>query len=178
MTITEALAEIKTILKRIQSKREFIETYQYRFDSLKDPLEKDGGSSKAVREAEQAIADLETRAVQLRSAIAQTNSTHKVTLEGIEKSIADWIIWRREIAPSQERFLIGLTSKLAGARQSVVGQKYRWGNEKNENDKPVDLVVNIDEHKLNKDKEQIKNILGQLDGQLSLKNATLQIGMH
>lgn len=175
MTITEALAEIKTVLKRIQSKREFIETYQFRIDSLKDPLEKDGGSSKAVAEAGQAVADLETRVVALRTAIADANSSNTITLEGVEKPIADWLIWRREIAPGQERFLNGLANKLSSARSSVAGQKYRWGDAKSEQDKPVDIVVNIDETKLNADKEQMKNILGQLDGQLSLKNATIML---
>lgn len=175
MTITEALAEIKTIMKRIQSKREFIETYQFRIDSLKDPLEKDGGSTKAVAEATQAVSDLETRMVHLRSAIAHANNTNKITLEGVDKSISDWLIWRREVAPGHERFLIGLSSKLAAARNSVAGQKYRWGDAKNEQDKPVDIIVNIDEAKLNADREKMKNILGQLDGQLSLKNATIML---
>jgi len=50
-----------------------------------------------------------------------------------------------------------------------------WGGTKTSEDKQVDLVVNLDEAKLNSDKEKIKNILGQLDGQLSLKNATIQL---
>lgn len=175
MTITEALAEIKTITKRISSKREFIETYQLRIDSLKDPLEKDGGSAKAVAEAAQAVADLETRMVALRSAIASANESNTIALEGVEKSISDWLIWRREIAPGQERFMIGLASKLASARNSVAGQKYRWGSDTKQDDKPVDIIVNIDETKLNADREKMKNILGQLDGQLSLKNATIML---
>lgn len=177
MTITEALAEIKTILKRIQSKREFIETYQFRIDSLKDPLDKDGGSAKAVSEAAQAISDLELRVVALRAAIAAANESNTITLEGVEKSIGSWLIWRREIAPGQERFLLSLASKLANARSSVAGQKYRWGDAKSEQDKPVDIVVNIDETQLNANREQIKNILGQLDGQLSLKNATIMLSI-
>lgn len=176
MTITEALAEIKTILKRIQSKREFVETYQLRLDSLKDPLEKDGGSAKAVTEAAQAISDLEGRIVALRVAIAKANATNRIEIEGVERAIEDWLIWRREIAPGQERFLQTLTGRLAAARQQVSGQKYQWGKETPQ-DKPADIVVNIDETKLNADKEKIKNILGQLDGQLSLKNATILLSI-
>lgn len=172
MTITEALAEIKTILKRIQSKREFIETYQLRLDSLKDPLEKDGGSAKAVSEAMQASRDLEERIITLRQAIQTANEGTIVSIEGTEWTIAEWLIWRREIAPGQERFLNALTARLANARNQVSGQKYQWGKETTQ-DKPADIVVNIDETQLNKDKEKIKSILGQLDGQLSLKNATI-----
>lgn len=177
MTITEALAEIKTITKRIQSKREFIETYQLRVDSLKDPLDKDGGSVKAVSEASQSISDLEDRMVALRSAIASANNTNTIALEGVEKPISDWLIWRREIAPGRERFLIGLASKLASARNSVAGQKYRWGDAQKTDDKPVDIIVNVDETALNVEREQMKNILGQLDGQLSLKNATIMLSI-
>jgi len=175
MTITEALAEIKTLVKRIQSKREFIETYQFRIDSLKDPLDKDGGSAKAVSEAQQAVSDLEKRIVLLRSKIAEANSSNTITLEGTELSIENWLIWRREIAPGQERFLNALATRLNNARSQILGQKVSWGGTKTSEDKQVDLVVNLDEAKLNSDKEKIKNILGQLDGQLSLKNATIQL---
>jgi hypothetical protein len=175
MTITEALAEIKTILKRLESKREFVRTYQFRVDSLKDPLEKDGGSAKAVAEANQAISDLELRIVQLRMAIQHANEHNHITVEGVEKPISDWLVWRREIAPGQERFVNDLAQRLLAARQAVTGQKYKWGNEQKQDDKPVDIVVNIDEAKLSADKEKIKNILGTLDGQLSLKNATIQL---
>ena len=48
MTITEALAEIKTIQKRIDKKREFILHHTYRQHTLRDLLEKDGGSPKVV----------------------------------------------------------------------------------------------------------------------------------
>lgn len=175
MTITEALAEIKTLVKRIQSKREFVTNYQFRVDSLKDPLEKDGGSEKAVKEALQAIWDLEQRIVDLRHGIQVANEKTAVTIEGVERSVADWLIWRREVAPLQEQFLHSLTSRLHAARQAAQGQKYQWGNSKTPEDKPIDIVVNIDEGKLNHEKEKIKNILGQLDGQLSLKNATVMV---
>lgn len=177
MTITEALAEIKTILKRIQSKREFIENYQLRLDSLKDPLEKDGGSAKAVAEAEQAVVDLEKRIVSLRIGIQKANEDNVISIETVEMPIADWLIWRREIAPGRERFLSQLTARLSAARQSIQGKNYQWGNDKSATEKPADIVVNIDEGKLNKDKEQMKNILGQLDGQLSLKNATIMLSV-
>ncbi len=52
LTITEALAEIPTIEKRIEKKREFILNYLYRQSSVRDPHEKDGGSTVLiVREA-------------------------------------------------------------------------------------------------------------------------------
>ena len=40
---------------------------------------------------------------------------------------------------------------------------------------PTDIIVNIDEKKLGEDRERFQNVLGQLDGLLSLKNATLTL---
>ena len=44
MTCTELLAELKTIEKRIQTKRQFINEFAMRSGAFKDPLEKQGGS--------------------------------------------------------------------------------------------------------------------------------------
>jgi hypothetical protein len=176
MTITEALAEIKTLVKRIDSKRNFIQEYEVRAESMKDPLEKDGGSFSSVASAFQAIDDLEIRLVSLRRAIAVANDETKITVEGVDKSISEWLIWRREVAPKKEQFLHGLAYKLASVRDQLRRQpSTSWNKPMLEQEKLVDIVVNLDEKKLSDDREQLKNILGQLDGQLSVKNATVQI---
>lgn len=175
MTITEALAEIKTVLKRIQSKREYVTTYLVRIESLKDPLEKDGGSAKMIEQEMQAIKDLEQRVVDLRREINFVNDTTLVEIEGMKRSIAAWIIWRRDIAPQRERFINNLRLKLDTGRNQLRVQPMYMNKE--EKDKPLDMIVNVDEAALNKEAEQIKNILGQLDGQLSLKNATVMINI-
>ena len=48
ITITEALAEIPTIEKRITKKQEFITNYLFRVSSTRDPHEKDGGSAELI----------------------------------------------------------------------------------------------------------------------------------
>ena len=174
MTITEALAEIKTIEKRLQSKREFVLTYLMRFETMKDPLEKDGGSAKVVKSEQQAISDLENRIVELRRLIQKANEDTKLTIEGEERSIADWLVWRREVAPGQEQFLYGLRSRLTQARQQVSRQQPTYGRD-NVPEKPLDIVVSINESDLAKSTEKVKSILGQLDGLLSLKNATVVV---
>ena len=174
MTITEALAEIKTIEKRLQSKREFVLTYLMRFETMKDPLEKDGGSVKAVKAEQQAISDLENRIVELRRLIQKANEDTKLTIEGEERSIADWLVWRREVAPGQEQFLYGLRSRLTQARQQVSRQQPTYGRD-NVPEKPLDIVVSVNESDLAKSTEKVKSILGQLDGLLSLKNATVVV---
>src|SRR5579863_1653454 len=63
LTITEALAEIKTINKRLESKRESVRNYIARDVRVRDPLEKEGGSAEFIKRERQAIIDLEERIV-------------------------------------------------------------------------------------------------------------------
>lgn len=173
MTITEALAEIKTLVKRIESKRGYVNMYMVRLESLKDPLEKDGGSTKVIEQELQAIKDLEDRLVSLRAGISFTNEITYVEIEGVSKSIAQWLIWRREVAPLRQKWIMQLRLKLDNARNQLRNQPV-YVNKSSE-EKPQDMVVSIDEGALAKEAEQLQNILGQLDGQLSLKNATVEI---
>jgi hypothetical protein len=174
MTITEALAEIKTIDKRILAKRSFIETYLYRIDSLRDPHEKDGGSASLIQNEFQAIKDLEDRVIALRNGIQKANETNKITVEGDERTIADWLVWRREISTRRGQFLNRLRLNLSSARDAVKSGRINFGAGQTPST-PADLIVNINEQELNKEHEKLQNILGQLDGQLSLKNATVMI---
>lgn len=179
ITITEALAEIKTIDKRLEKKREFVAQYLAQPERIKDPFEKDGGSAKVLSEQIQSVTDLEGRKVQLRTAINAINARESITIEGTTRTIAEWIIWRREIAPGQEAFMTRLFQMLAqlrkeaqqrGARMVGQGAAVAVGDSQ-----PTDIIVNIDEKKLGEDRERFQNVLGQLDGLLSLKNATLTL---
>lgn len=176
MTITEALAELKTVDKRLTVKQQFVQDYAFRVETLKDPFEKDGGSQKKISEEMQAISDLEKRAVSLRRAIQSANEATVLTVGDTEMTIADWLVWRREIAPIKETFLYGLRQRLLASREAVRKQNINWGNSPAP-EKPIDIIVNVDEAQLSKDLENIKDILGQLDGQLSLKNATVMIAI-
>jgi len=168
MTITEALAEIKTVSKRIQSKREFINSYLFRPDSMKDPLDKDGGSAVVLQREMQAVSDLEQRLVDLRRGIQKANDATDVTLNGVTKTISDWLVWRREIASGRGRFHEGMVSKIHNARQFT-------GRTFNDQNKQMEIVVNVDEKAIGSELENLKKILGDLDGQLSLKNATVMV---
>lgn len=173
MTITEALAEIKTVMKRIDAKRAFVKQYLVRVDNVKDPLEKDGGSEKAVAEALQAIKDLEQRVVDLRIGIAGANEINTITIDGTEKSIADWLVWRREVLPTKKQFLANLNRTVVQARDQV--HQWRPGNIQGGQDTKIDVVVNLNETQLSKDIEFLGKVEDELDGQLSLKNATVQV---
>lgn len=177
LTITEALAEIKTISKRLEKKRAAFLPFLVRQDGIKDPLEKEGGSAQYIQQELQAIGDLEKRIVALRQGINRANDYETITIEGTSRSINEWLTWRREVAPGQkallERIRSHIESHRAQARKSGV-QVLSAGTEASN---PADYVVNINEIELNKKIEELEEILGTLDGKLSLKNATALVSV-
>ena len=70
ITITEALADIKTIGKRVAKKQEFVGSYLARVEAAKDPHAAHGGSAKVIDSERQSISDLWRRVVTIRTAIA------------------------------------------------------------------------------------------------------------
>lgn len=176
MTITEALAEIKTIRKRLDSKREFLGNYLFRQSMVKDPLEKDGGSEKAVTAAFQAIFDLNTRIIKIREGIQRANLENKLTVGTLAMSVTNWLTWRKEIAPFTEKTYVAIREAINKNRQQMQSKGITVGSVKVEETlRPNDFVVNLDEGKLSKDIEELQTVLGTLDGKLSLFNATKTI---
>lgn len=171
-TITEALAEIKTIGKRLESKRQFVQDYLARQDAIRDPLQNQGGSVAAIRAERQGIADLEARVVAIRAAIQAANVATTVTIGEASRSIANWLTWRREVAPGHKQFLANLRAVLQSARQQATAKGIAVRPAGTSEGAPTDLVVNIDEKALASEIEALETTLGALDGQLSLKNAT------
>lgn len=175
ITITEGLAEIKTIGKRVEKKREFITANIARQDTIKDPLENQGGSKKVIQQERQGIADLYARLVKIRSEISRANSVTSVSINGMTHSIADWIVWRREVAPQAKGLLQGLRQGLASLRQQAQQKGIPVRGIDQQAQAPTDVIVNIDEKALAEEIEGLEDTLGQLDGILSLKNATVLI---
>jgi len=173
VTITEALASLKTITSRISTKEKFILAHLVRPEKLKDPL---GNSAAEVASARQSIADLEKQYLNLRIAIAAANASTMVKAGGQTRSIAEWLIWRRSIAP----VINARHTRMLGRIETTRGQASRMGGtliQPGEAGKPEDIVVSLDESSLAASVEQMDTILGELDGQLSLKNATVTIDL-
>lgn len=173
MTITEALAELKTNSKKIQKKAEVVLAYLWRPDSLKDPLEKQGGSLQFVREEMQSINDLLERNVMIRSAIARVNAKTNITIAGHERTIEEWLVWRRDISPIQLNLSNRIRSALNNAHNYV--HKVPTAGNTIAVDRPAEVIINLNEAEFARSAENLEEILGQLDGQLSLKNATIQL---
>src|SRR6266568_588224 len=175
LTITEALAEVKTIDKRLAKKRETITQYLARQEYFKDPIVAEGGSAAYIKAEEQAMGDLEDRLIAIRRAILAANAATLVTVNGDTRSLQDWLTWRREVAPKRGTYLNGLRVRIEQVRRealakgvAVVSAVAVAGTAP----KPQDVVVNIEEQALAQEIEHLEAVLGALDGQLSLKNAT------
>ena len=166
-TITEGLAELKTVAARLAKKRQFVTSNLMREADRLDPMDKQGGSIKVVKSEVQGIKDLEDRLVTIRSAINRANATTTVTIGETTRTVEQWLIWRREVSRGQVEFLSVLRRAIDAARQR---DPYNRGSK----DEPG-FLVNLDEQKLGQDTEQLVEILGELDGRLSVVNATTQL---
>lgn len=175
ITITEALAEIKTIGKRVEKKQEFVFGNLCRQEGAKDPLEKDGGSSVVLIREQQSIVDLQTRVIALRRGIQRANDSTSVSIGDDTRSISEWLTWRRDVAPKRKEFLNKLSSGLKGMRDNAKRNGFNVVASVGSPSAPTDIIVNLDEGDLAAQIEKMENILGSLDGQLSLKNATVMI---
>ena len=180
MTITESLAEIKTIGKRLEKKKQAIYANLGRDQRLVDPLE--GGSVEYIKRERQAIEDLEKRIVTIRTAIQKSNLETKTTVGEMSMSVAEWLTFRREVATGRQQFLASINQGVKqirdkvqrdGGRVSSVGMAATAIVEAGKN--APDVTIHINEKELLGEQERLEQILGELDGKLSLLNATTVI---
>jgi hypothetical protein len=165
-TITEALAEIATIEKRLSKKAADMQPYVARVEMVRDPFERNGGSAKYIAEERQSFDDLQKRKVALRAAIARSNAETVL----LDDTVANWLVWKRECYQSTKSMLNGLLAQVRTARSEA--QKRGASIVSAGEGKPEDIVVNVDEQKLIAEIEALDELYGRLDGLLSLKNAT------
>lgn len=169
MTITEALAELKTINKRIEKKKEFVVQYVAQPSVIKDPLENQGGSRVVVAQEMQAVNDLFKRYTTIRTAIQRANLDTVITIGEYTMSIAEWLNWRKEVAQTQAKFFKDISNKAIQSR-SMQFNKMPDGT-------IPQAIINVDEGVIFKTSENIEKVLGELDGILSLKNSTITINI-
>jgi len=174
MTITESLAEIKTINARIAKKREAIMRYFIRPNVMRDPMEKEaGGTEGFIQRERQGITDLEQRIVTIRTAIQRRNLETSVTVGETSRPVQQWLNWRREVAPGQQGSFRALMGRIDQARQ----QGRRDGKALTTSQEPSadGILVLLNEKELAEQAEKLEQTLGDLDGKLSLMNATTTI---
>jgi len=174
LTITEALAEIKTIGKRLEAKRAFIKQNLGRPDGMRDPLERDGGSVSAIQRELQAVGDLNKRLIALRIGIMRGNDATEATVNGVSRTVAQWLTWKRDVAPGESKHWAEVASIIKSARGQARG---RGANLVQPGGAATfqDVIINLDEGFVAKQVEALETTLGELDGKLSLINATTLI---
>lgn len=169
MTVTEGLQEIKTLKARVAKRRVTALPYVARPENMVDPFAKEGLTSEQfIQQERQGIADLEKRIVRIRTAIQRVNLDSKLEVDGVQGTVADWLVWRREVAQGAAQFLAQIAQRVGAAReQGTFGQRSKA--------EMVNIVATVSEKDLAADIEQMEKTLGQLDGRLSLHNATAVI---
>lgn len=177
ITITEGLAEIKTINARLVKRRENVMRYFARDARLVDPLAgADGGTVEFIKRERQAIGDLEKRVVTIRTAIQRVNLTATLTLHGQTRAVSDWLNWRRDVSAGAKKFLQDMANNVTKLRQETQRQGMRIVDAENAaSAKPGEYIIGVNEKALADEMDQMEQLLGDLDGKLSLLNATTTI---
>ncbi len=173
MTITEALAELKTIEKRIENKKTFVKNNLARQEMIKDPLEKEGGQNSAVNSEVQSMMDLLNRRIAIRRAIQLANQQTIVQIKTMQMSVYDWIVWKREVMPVLKQLFNDISNQIAALRRDTTNKGLKIADGTNAS--PNDIIININEKWLKENIEYISEVEGTLDGQLSLKNAVVLV---
>jgi hypothetical protein len=174
MTITEALAETKTIKARIDKKHESIYPYLTRDGQVVDPHAADGGSAEFIRRERQAVADLMVRLIAIRTKIQASNLITMITIEGVTRSVSEWLTWRKEIAGVHGSFIRAMFNRVNHERQRAQTAG-RTMVKADENPSTKNIITNVNDAEITRELETHEKILGTLDGKLSLVNATTTI---
>lgn len=166
MTITEALGKLKTIDARIEKKKQVVMEHLVRPAALVDPLEAQGGQTKLVGAELQAIRDLLEYKLAVKKAINEANLEQELTVGEVSMSISEWLVWKRDVAPLWIDALNGMLRKISSQRDEFVRRMASAPGQQS-------LIVNTDEAELARRLENVVKTFGEMDGQLSLRNATV-----
>lgn len=168
MVITEALAEIKLIEKKIESKEQFVR------ENLFYPKHLTNALPNGIESEVQAIADLRERWVALRSGIAAANQETQVEIRNMTRSVQGWLTWKREIASKMLAFHKSIFQNLKAAQDRQINNPSAYKDDEGKTH-IVDIAYRLDYQKSVKAAEMIQEILDTLDGKLSLINATAHL---
>jgi hypothetical protein len=173
LTIAEALAEVQTIRRRIDQKQQLVAAYLLREPQYRDPLRAEGGSETVLARELASVRALHERTVLLRRLIQQAYERTTVTFGDQTRSLADWQTWRREVSARRAGFLKALATRIRRARLQAARHARNPVTEPG--GKAVDVVVHVNEQDMSRQAEELTEVLGHLNGQMALKNATLTI---
>lgn len=174
ITITEALAEINLIKKKITDAEMSIRTILVRASHVPDVYQAHGGGAEMVKRTQQATKDLRTRLVTIRGEISRANIDNQLTINKKTMSIFDWLSWKREIYPGLELNLKAQIEDLRGYQKRQAERPEVWKDTEGKT-QLVQYQYNVDLKLLEDEYSELVDTYGKLDGQLSLRNATIMI---
>ena len=174
MTITEALSEINLIKKKAEKKTNAILANLTKPKHLPDQLESEGGSKQFLKQEIQALEDLYNRQIKIKGSIGKANITNNITINGKTQSIHDWLIWKRDIAQVQINFNTKVYTEVKKQIEQFQRQPQIY-KDKDDKTQLLEIEPNVEYGEFLKKTEELQDVFDKLDGQLSLKNATIII---
>lgn len=177
ITITEALAEIKLLDKKIAKKRDFVRDNCLYAVHMPDPFERDGGRKAVINRELQAIGDLWRRQIRLRAGIARINNEEKITIDETTMTITGWLTWRREIATTEINFYSSISSSVLSTLKQKAERPEARQLEESGKFEFVKWDSAVDANALRMVAEGKQTMLDELDGKLSMKNATTKFAV-
>lgn len=174
MTITEALAQVKLIEKKIESKTQFVLGNLFRYETQKDPFEAKGGARQVLESEIQALQDNYRRLEKIRAAIAESNIDNQLTVGEQTRSVHEWLTFKREVAPKQIALFQTIHTQMKQRLDKDAQQPQVYKDEEGKTHL-AKLVTNLDYVEYVRKYEKQQEIFETLDGLLSLKNATTVI---
>jgi large subunit ribosomal protein L7/L12 len=173
LSISEALSQIQVIDRQVAKKQQLLDAYLLRDAAVRDPLAREGGTAAVLAREHQAIAALLERKVLIRRAVQAANERATITHEDETRSIADWLVWKREVVARRAEFLNQMRYRIEQARRETTRQRAAAGDAARQND----LVVHVNEKELANELEALEERQGYLAGQIALKNATVLVDL-
>jgi large subunit ribosomal protein L7/L12 len=175
LTISEALSQIQVIDQQVAKKQQLIEAYLFRDAAVRDPLARDGGTQPLLAREQQAITALLERKVHIRRGVQAANQQATITHEDETRSIADWLVWKREVVARRSEFLNQMRYRIEQARREM--SRHAASQTGEGSSRGRDLVVHVNEKELAGELEALEERQGYLIGQFALKNATVVVDL-
>lgn len=177
LTITEALSEINLIKKKTEKKETNVLSNLYRAKHIKDQLEKEGGSKTFVYSEIQAIKDLMKRYIKIKGAIAKANIENQITVNDKTMSIHDWLNWKRDCSKGEIEFNTKIHNQVKNHFDAIQRQPQVFKDDEGKTHL-VEFESNVEYGDFLKSAENLQETFDKLDGQLSLKNATIVVELQ
>lgn len=167
MKIIEALKELPLLEKRIEKNIELIQKYSSEVEGAGEFTFKTKEQQTAeVASLIQSVSDLAARRGKIRRALAMTNATVTVAIQGVTRTITEWIEYRERGYNFEARALQALNTNTAASIVRTTQVQVDIGI------KPVRFY---DEAEKNAKLAAITEIHGAIDATLEIINATTEL---